>query len=1045
VVGDAYDELMRSPTNVAVTTSQYLLREMLNEGGFTDAKLLAFSDSHRDMKDLDRAFTDPEVGTVLDQAALLGIELCLNDDANMEVSVEELGDLQPGSIVAESEREEAGWVTLEKAIDSAYELLLLLEDELGGDDVRESMGISLAETVAGTSYIRNHEDLLKSRLHRRLVRHVGERPYQGSVSLETDGLVDVRLTPETQVTSAENTVLRELVQEGNGAQIDDLDGATRDIVDTLVMNGVLDYQGDDRVSLNQTAVEVTLPSFGDIRYDPESDNYHSNLRSQFEEEQITITCGDSLTEKAEVSSPRFSERAFTVTRSRIGILLSRVYFGGTPKMERRETEHLFREGSYPNFLSSGPTMEMGVDIGSLDTLLLYGTPPNMNAYLQRIGRAGRSSGSSLVHSVSQRNPIDYYYYEEPTELITAEKQPVPLNEHNERVLRISLAWSVLDYVASEFTIPWESSRSKISGGENISRRTETSEEVREEAAKFTKLLASTVGALKLGSEESRLRSLGWIIEDNASEIKDHLNGILDYAYCSRCHRRYEQSSAGQTCHDVDCSGMLTSALEEHGELIDDAVQTASDIFVNGYRNYADRLRERIDQYESRKKECLSEQQTATGEQASRFKNEIQQISNRIEVIEQRLQDLSDESFHTVLDDAFSEYAFNLRTASDSVGIEVVDESGEPEHIGDDQSGRAARLAIAEFHPQASYLHRRRSYAVEQVFVDEKGSTDLRETVENHTHEDDELSYLSSEFVCSNCRSTTQDPETRCECATTDWKERKLFSIESVEATLESEQLPNKVDTAQAMYQRSESVQGTYANRETEILDFTPNRRFVMKTEEGMRIGSLAFGNYEILEYTQAYRAKYKSGAVDDEWNDFELCTEPDCTGVIYSDDSDTRRCSVNSDHVVDSGNAESVAARLGYAFSTEGIRVQFEDDTSGTAHALAHGVRLALQKLAGVTIRDVNEYIGSGHADVYDSLEGGAAVSRLLVEKNDGEYQNFHSAISMIQKQFDCDCSDGCPRCLFQYGCVRRNRPRTLNKDRLIEYLKNGVVLEERR
>jgi ATP-dependent helicase YprA (DUF1998 family) len=154
---------------------------------------------------------------------------------------------------------------------------------------------------------------------------------------------------------------------------------------------------------------------------------------------------------------------------------------------------------------------------------------------------------------------------------------------------------------------------------------------------------------------------------------------------------------------------------------------------------------------------------------------------------------------------------------------------------------------------------------------------------------------------------------------------------------------------------------------------------------------------------------------------------------------------VNPDHVVDSGNAESVAARLGYAYSTEGIRVQFEDDTSGTAHALAHGVRLALQKLAGVTIRDINEYIGSGHADVYDSLEGGAAVSRLLVEKNDGEYQNFHSAISMIQKQFDCDCSDGCPRCLFQYGCVRRNRPRTLNKDRLIEYLKSGVVLEERR
>ncbi|PSQ06226.1 hypothetical protein BRC95_05900 [Halobacteriales archaeon QS_5_68_33] len=73
-------------------------------------------------------------------------------------------------------------------------------------------------------------------------------------------------------------------------------------------------------------------------------------------------------------------------------------------------------------------MELGVDIGDLDSLLLYGTPPNMNSYLQRVGRAGRQSESSLVHSVSQCNPIDYYCFERPSELIRADPQPVPLNE-----------------------------------------------------------------------------------------------------------------------------------------------------------------------------------------------------------------------------------------------------------------------------------------------------------------------------------------------------------------------------------------------------------------------------------------------------------------------------------------------------------------------------------------------------------------------------------------------------------------------------------------
>ena len=54
-------------------------------------------------------------------------------------------------------------------------------------------------------------------------------------------------------------------------------------------------------------------------------------------------------------------------------------------------------------------MEIGIDIGDLNILVLYGTPPNINSYLQRIGRAGRRAKKSLNLSISKRNPIDYYY------------------------------------------------------------------------------------------------------------------------------------------------------------------------------------------------------------------------------------------------------------------------------------------------------------------------------------------------------------------------------------------------------------------------------------------------------------------------------------------------------------------------------------------------------------------------------------------------------------------------------------------------------------
>jgi len=47
-----------------------------------------------------------------------------------------------------------------------------------------------------------------------------------------------------------------------------------------------------------------------------------------------------------------------------------------------------------NVVSSTPTMELGVDIGSLDTVAQVGVPPTLTNYVQRSGRTGRTRGSS---------------------------------------------------------------------------------------------------------------------------------------------------------------------------------------------------------------------------------------------------------------------------------------------------------------------------------------------------------------------------------------------------------------------------------------------------------------------------------------------------------------------------------------------------------------------------------------------------------------------------------------------------------------------------
>lgn len=49
----------------------------------------------------------------------------------------------------------------------------------------------------------------------------------------------------------------------------------------------------------------------------------------------------------------------------------------------------------PNVLVATPTLEMGIDIGDLSTVMLASLPRSVASYLQRVGRAGRLTGSAL--------------------------------------------------------------------------------------------------------------------------------------------------------------------------------------------------------------------------------------------------------------------------------------------------------------------------------------------------------------------------------------------------------------------------------------------------------------------------------------------------------------------------------------------------------------------------------------------------------------------------------------------------------------------------
>jgi len=85
--------------------------------------------------------------------------------------------------------------------------------------------------------------------------------------------------------------------------------------------------------------------------------------------------------------------------------------------ERVETE--FKQGAI-NVLSATPTLEMGIDIGDLSSVLLCSVPPRQANYTQRIGRAGRRTGNAYLPTLATGRPHDLFFWAQPREMLAGD-------------------------------------------------------------------------------------------------------------------------------------------------------------------------------------------------------------------------------------------------------------------------------------------------------------------------------------------------------------------------------------------------------------------------------------------------------------------------------------------------------------------------------------------------------------------------------------------------------------------------------------------------
>ena len=89
------------------------------------------------------------------------------------------------------------------------------------------------------------------------------------------------------------------------------------------------------------------------------------------------------------------------------------YRAGYRPEERREIEDGLKSGKYLGVTCTN-ALELGIDIGSLDAVIISGYPGTMISTWQQAGRAGRSRQKSLAILIAFENQLDQYFMNNPT-------------------------------------------------------------------------------------------------------------------------------------------------------------------------------------------------------------------------------------------------------------------------------------------------------------------------------------------------------------------------------------------------------------------------------------------------------------------------------------------------------------------------------------------------------------------------------------------------------------------------------------------------------
>lgn len=141
------------------------------------------------------------------------------------------------------------------------------------------------------------------------------------------------------------------------------------------------------------------------------------VRSRRQAETLALRCQERLS-----ADGRF-DLAKRVASYRAGYLAE----------DRRKLERLLDDGTLVGVASTN-ALELGIDVGGLDCVIMAGYPGTVASFWQQGGRAGRRGQGSLVVLVARDDPMDTYLVHHPEALLGKPIERTVFNPANPHIL-----------------------------------------------------------------------------------------------------------------------------------------------------------------------------------------------------------------------------------------------------------------------------------------------------------------------------------------------------------------------------------------------------------------------------------------------------------------------------------------------------------------------------------------------------------------------------------------------------------------------------------